>query len=352
MKLAIINDTHFGARSDSPVFAEYFFKFFDDVFFPYCEQHGIDTVLHLGDLLDRRKFVNFHTLNQVRTRFMEPLLQRGMTVHCILGNHDVYYKNTNLVNSPKELFGDRYTNFNIYEEPVEMQFGSLKIAMVPWINKNNGEDFMRFIKKCKCPVICGHFELEGYQVLRGVKFEGGMHANTLARYEMVLSGHFHHKHSGGNVYYLGTQYQITFSDLEDRKGFHVLDTETRELTFVENPSKMFHAIRYDDTVQDIAKILDTKDFSKYANTFVKVFVDSKTKPYLFDKFLDGIYTAPAMGVTIVEQNTDTGTAEPAADMALDTLGLINKEIDGMEEVHDKSALKRIVRDLYMESLSL
>jgi hypothetical protein len=100
------------------------------------------------------------------------------------------------------------------------------------------------------------------------------------------------------------------------------------------------------------RILETKDFSKYANAFVKVFVDNKTKPYLFDKFLDGIYTAPAMGVTIVEQNTDTGTAEPAADMALDTLGLINKEIDGMEEVHDKSALKRIVRDLYMESLSL
>ena len=89
MKLAIINDTHFGARSDSPMFAEYFFKFFDEVFFPYCDKHKIDTVLHLGDLLDRRKFVNFQTLNQVRTRFMEPLRQRGMTVHCVLGNHDV-----------------------------------------------------------------------------------------------------------------------------------------------------------------------------------------------------------------------------------------------------------------------
>jgi DNA repair exonuclease SbcCD nuclease subunit len=352
MKLAIINDTHFGARSDSPVFGEYFFKFFDEVFFPYCDKHGIDTVLHLGDLLDRRKFVNFQTLNQVRTRFMEPLLQRGMTVHCILGNHDVYYKNTNLVNSPKELFGERYTNFIIYEEPIELQFGSLRVAMVPWINKNNHEDFLRFIKKSKCPVICGHFELEGYQVLRGVKFEGGMPANLLARYEMVLSGHFHHKHGGGNVQYLGTQYQITFSDLEDRKGFHVLDTETRELEFVENPNKMFHAIRYDDSRHDYSKLLENADFSRYANTFVKVFVDAKTKPYVFDKFLDGIYTAPAMGVTIVEQNPDTSTGEPAADMALDTLGLINKEIDGMEEVHDKSMLKRIVRDLYMESLSL
>jgi len=273
-------------------------------------------------------------------------------LHCILGNHDVYYKNTNLVNSPKELFGERYTNFIIYEEPIELQFGSLRVAMVPWINKNNHEDFLRFIKKSKCPVICGHFELEGYQVMRGVKFEGGMPANLLTRYEMVLSGHFHHKHGGGNVQYLGTQYQITFSDLEDRKGFHVLDTETRELEFVENPHKMFHAIRYDDSRHDYSKLLENADFSRYANTFVKVFVDAKTKPYVFDKFLDGIYTAPALGVTIVEQNPDTSTGEPAADMALDTLGLINKEIDGMEEVHDKSMLKRIVRDLYMESLSV
>lgn len=352
MKLAIINDTHFGARSDSPVFGEYFFKFFDEVFFPYCDAHKIKTVLHLGDLLDRRKFVNFQTLNQVRTRFMEPLLQRGITVHCILGNHDVYYKNTNLVNSPKELFGDRYTNFQIYEEPVELQFGSLNLAMVPWITKNNNEEFMRFIRKSKSPIICGHFELEGYQVLRGIRFEGGMPANVLSRYEQVLSGHFHHKHSGGNVQYLGTQYQITFSDLEDRKGFHVLDTETRNLEFVENPLRMFHAVRYDDSKQDYSKLLESFDFGKYTNTFVKVFVDAKTKPYVFDKFLDGIYSAPAMGVTVVEQTADAPSGEPAADMALDTLGLINKEIDGMEEVHDKAMLKRIVRDLYMESLSV
>lgn len=350
MKLAIINDTHFGARSDSPMFAEYFFKFFDEVFFPYCDKHKIDTVLHLGDLLDRRKFVNFQTLNQVRTRFMEPLRQRGMTVHCVLGNHDVYYKNTNMVNSPKELFGDRYDNFIIYEEPIELQFGSLKLAMIPWINKNNGEAFLRFIRKCKCPIICGHFELDGYQVMRGVKFEGGMPASLLARYEMVLSGHFHHKHSGSNIHYLGTQYQITFSDLEDRKGFHILDTETREIEFIENPNRMFHAIRYDDTDDD-GKLLET-DFSKYTNTFVKVFVEAKTKPYTFDRFLEGIYAAPAMGVTVIEPNQDQGSTDVAEDVELDTMALINKEIDGMEEVHDKAMLKRIVRDLYMESMSI
>jgi DNA repair exonuclease SbcCD nuclease subunit len=70
MKIAIITDTHFGARSDSPIFLHHFFKFTDEIFLPYLEKNNIDTVFHLGDLLDRRKFINFATLNEVRKRFI------------------------------------------------------------------------------------------------------------------------------------------------------------------------------------------------------------------------------------------------------------------------------------------
>lgn len=70
MKIAIINDTHFGARNDSPFFLEQSLEFFEGTFFPYLKQHGIVNVLHLGDLLDRRKFINFNTLAQVKKRFL------------------------------------------------------------------------------------------------------------------------------------------------------------------------------------------------------------------------------------------------------------------------------------------
>ena len=104
MKIAIINDTHFGARGDSQIFFDYFMRFFDDVFFPYLEEHNIDTIIHAGDLMDRRKFINFNILNQVRTRFMDKLKSKNIKMHCILGNHDVYYRNTNEINSIRELF--------------------------------------------------------------------------------------------------------------------------------------------------------------------------------------------------------------------------------------------------------
>ena len=37
MKVAIITDTHFGARKSSKVFHDFFQKFYDDIFFPTLE---------------------------------------------------------------------------------------------------------------------------------------------------------------------------------------------------------------------------------------------------------------------------------------------------------------------------
>ena len=90
--IAIINDTHFGARNDSPIFLDHFMEFWEKTFFPILEDRGIKRIIHLGDFLDRRKYVNFHTLNQVRTRFLEPLHNMGIEMDITLGNHDVFLK--------------------------------------------------------------------------------------------------------------------------------------------------------------------------------------------------------------------------------------------------------------------
>ena len=73
MKIALITDTHFGARNDSLIFTEFFRKFYENVFFPTLEERKIDTIIHLGDVVDRRKFINFKTLNTMKEIFFEPL---------------------------------------------------------------------------------------------------------------------------------------------------------------------------------------------------------------------------------------------------------------------------------------
>ncbi len=353
MKIAILNDTHFGARGDSQLFFDYFMKFFDDVFFPYVKEHNIKTIIHAGDFMDRRKFVNFNILNQVRTRFIDKLKENDIEMHCIIGNHDVYYRNTNYVNSLRELFSG---DIKIYEHPEVVKFGSLDIAFLPWVNKENKEESVDFIKTAASPMLIGHLELDGYEVMRGIKFQSisgnGMNHTLFNRYEKVLSGHFHCRQERNNIYYMGTQYQITFADLQETKGFHVLDTETREIEFIENPHKMFYHIDYDDS-DGLPVHLLKDDFSCYKDCFIRVVIHNRKNPHSFDRFQERLYEAGVSKITTIEDNNDISTdEEDLVDLAQDTVTLINNEIESIDEVKDKARMKKLIKDLYMESLSL
>ena len=344
MKIAVIGDTHFGARGDSPLFLNHFLKFFEEQFFPYIKENGITKVLHLGDLFDRRKFVNFNTLHHTKKRFIDWFDQNGVELHCILGNHDVFYKNTNRLNSPKEVLAECHPSFHLYEDAEEVCFNGATILMVPWINEENKDRFMQKIKDTKATILAGHLELSGYEVMPGVKFGEGMDDKFLEKFDLVLSGHFHKKSSKGNVHYLGTQYQMTSIDTNEIKGFHVLDTETRDLQFIPNPMKMFHNIEWRN-----GTLIQDFDPTRYRGTYVKVLVYEKKSETKFDQFIDNLYTAEPANVSIIEDLTDRTKEEGELDISEDTLSLINKEIDGME-AENKEELKNIVREIYMESL--
>ena len=94
MKIALITDTHFGARNDSLIFSDFFRKFYENVFFPTLKERGITDVIHLGDVVDRRKFINYKTLNSMKEILFVPLKEMGGNIKIIVGNHDIYYKNS------------------------------------------------------------------------------------------------------------------------------------------------------------------------------------------------------------------------------------------------------------------
>ena len=104
MKIAILNDTHFGVRNDSEAFRDYQLKFFNDIFFPYIKKHNIKTLVHLGDVVDRRKFINHQTASVWRKAFWDVLWKEKIDTHIIIGNHDTYFKNTNEVNAIENLY--------------------------------------------------------------------------------------------------------------------------------------------------------------------------------------------------------------------------------------------------------
>ena len=346
-KIPIISDTHFGARSDSGIFLDYFLHTYENMLLTYCDEHDVKNIIHLGDFFDRRKYINFHTLSEVKKRFVEPLAKRGINVHCLIGNHDTYYKNTNRINSITELLNG-YSNFIPYNTPETIDLHGVRFGMVSWINEENSEEMLKFIDKCNAEYLCGHFELNGFDVFRGIQFKEGLDANLLSKFNQVFTGHFHCKQMKGNVLYVGTQYQITFSDMYEEKGIHILDTETRDLEFLPNTNRKFFKLQYDDSKEDPLQ----RDFSVYKDCYVKVDVVTKEKPFTFDKFLDKLYSCNPANVAVIETDEISVEENNTVDLQKGTLDIIYDTVDNMEDIQDIDALKTLLRELYMESLSL
>jgi DNA repair exonuclease SbcCD nuclease subunit len=268
----------------------------------------------------------------------------GVEVHCIPGNHDSYWKNTNDLNSLKELFHD---HIHLYEDPTTINFGSCSILFMPWINKDNSQKCMEALDQSNSSVLIGHLELNGYEVMRGVNHSGGMGDTDLKKFDLVLSGHFHCKQNTGNVWYLGTQYDLTFSDVTERKGFHILDTDTLALEFVENPNKMYYKMYYNDEVSDYTQF----PYSDFKDKYLRVVVTKKKSDLLFSTFCENCVAAGVANLSIVEDVADPESKE-SVDISKGTLELINDAIDETDLGVNPEKLKNAIRELYIDSLSL
>lgn len=351
MKLIILGDTHFGARGDSLDFHKYFQKFYDEVFFPYLIDNKIDTVIQMGDLFDRRKFINFNSLYLSRKYFFDKLKEHNIQLHALIGNHDVAYKNTLEVSSPTLLLKE-YDNVHLYSEFETKTFGNLDIDIVPWICDDNELDIFDKIKSSRSEVCLGHFEIAGFEMDKGNICDIGIDKKQLSKYDIVLSGHFHHKSTNGNITYVGTPYEMTWADHNDPKGFHVFDTDTREMAFVKNTFTMFNKIVYDDSVTNFDH-WKAYDYDSLKESYVKFVVLNKQNPYLFDHVVDNMYKVGVSDLSIVEDFSDTliDNDQEIVDQAEDTMTILSKYIDNLELDVEPDKLKTLMRELYIEALN-
>ena len=346
MKIAIITDTHFGARNDNQNFNEYFYKFYEKVFFPTLKERGIKTCVHMGDVVDRRKFISYKIANDFRNRFIKRFGELGVDLHIIIGNHDTYYKNTNEVNAMEELVGkDRH---KIYTEPEVVTFDDIPIQFIPWINAGNHNASMAALSRSPASIAMGHLEINGFEMQKGFPMSGSHDKELFRRFDTVFSGHFHHKSDDGQIFYLGTPYEIYWNDYQDPKGFHIFDTATRELERIVNPYGIFEKIYYDDSENDYSK----HKFSKYRDKYVKLIVVNKKDLYGFDQFVDKLLKADAYEVKIIEDFSELDPANVSDEIiekTEDTMTLLENYIDELDVTLDKERLKGTMRSLYTEA---
>lgn len=348
MKIAILGDTHWGARGDSEAFREHFNKFYKEIFFPYLRDNNIDTVIQMGDMMDRRKFVNFRTLFLMKENFIKPFEDGEFKLHVIVGNHDTYFRNTNEVNSINELF-QGIDNVSIYPQMKEVMIGGKNFLMMPWINKENEERSLEALKTSTANVLIGHLEVDGFEMHKGTPNFGGMKPELFRRFDYVFSGHYHHRSSSGNITYVGTPYEMTWSDHNDTKGFHIFDMDSEKLTFVKNPYQMHHKIFYNDEEEQYEGF----PVKLYEDSIVKIIVVNKTKVDVFERLVERFNQ-----VNLVDfQITDATLAYRDCDIedieVEDTLSTLHKHIELLEnEDIDKSVLKDHIQEIYAEAISI
>jgi DNA repair exonuclease SbcCD nuclease subunit len=340
MKVAIITDTHYGARKSSRHLHEYFEKFYTDVFFPTLEEENISTVIHLGDAFDNRKGIDFWGLDWTRRVVLNPL--QKYDVHMIIGNHDTFLRNSNEINSPELLLKD-YPNIKTYSEPTEVNIGNLDILFLPWINANNEEKTFKLIKGTNCKHAMGHLELNGFKAHRGHTMEDGMDCKLFEKFSYVFSGHYHTRSNDGRIFYLGNPYEMFWNDVNDTRGFHIFDTETLELTPVNNPYRMFYNIYYEDTNYKLFNA------TEYENKIVKVIVRKKTNQKNFEKFIDKIYSVGIQDLKIVENFNITESEDFEIGEEENTISILNRYIDESDFEYDKNIVKNLFHDLYRQS---
>lgn len=351
-KVCLITDTHWGARGDNLHVIANFKRFYDHVFFPTLDKHNIKNVIHLGDLLDRRKYINFYTAQQMQNIFIKPLVDRQIQTNIIVGNHDVFYKQTNQLNSIQALQLDKNPGVCVHTTAVVEQIGKTKVLLLPWINDDNRQFAEHYLQTAECQYVFGHLEINGFPTHAGAVCDFGYDQNVFGNFNHVFSGHFHLKCTRGNITYLGAPYELSWSECDDPKGFHILDLETGELEFIENPYKLFYKLNYNDLTIPQHSYLKFNP-EHLTGTYVKILIEKKARPTVFATFLERIEKANPIDVMVIENVVvlETINAE-SIDIAEteDTLSALHKSVDLTEGASDPEHIKQILTELYQQAL--
>jgi DNA repair exonuclease SbcCD nuclease subunit len=293
MRIICITDTHYGARQDNPHFYTYQKKFYDNILFPYIENHDIDGFIHLGDLVENRKTMHYSTLSHLKNNFLEPLSNffDGETSVFIAGNHDSHVHTNLSINAMRE-----FVDFGFVVDKPETIFNG-KILCIPWICKENREECEQAIHESQAEYCFGHFELKGFKDNNGLLSRYGDDSNYLSGFKKVFSGHFHERSRQGNVTYIGAPFQYIWSDFDNYRGFCIFDTNTGEIKFVKNPYSIFSTIEYTNE-----SVFNPESMKRVKDTYCRIFKKNGQGTTVdFNDFVKKVLDLGVIDLQVVEE---------------------------------------------------
>lgn len=343
-KVIILGDLHLGAHKNSNSFLEYQKKFFIDILFPYIKNNGIKKVFQLGDVLDQRQKIDFVIGTFLRGTLFKWFEDNQVQLNILLGNHDIYWRE-NLDISGLNLMVGTEKYIRIYNDLI--YFKDEDFLLVPWVCKENKEKIVKFLEKIesKRTVILGHLELANFLVNTGYVAKSGTLDPKLFKDNLVFSGHYHSPSSKGNIHYVGTPYQLTWSDVDDNKFFVEFDTKNRTYERILTNHRIYYKIRYEK--------LNEYDFSSMEKPFIKLYVDTdKVKEKDLTKTLGEIELScnpQSLQVIDISKTKEVEIEEPEETAFKSPIEILIEYIEE-SEVENKNKVLEYTNLLYKKSL--
>jgi DNA repair exonuclease SbcCD nuclease subunit len=263
-KILIIGDTHLGLGYPNSV--DKWFKvhkeYFEEFLIPLIKSELTedDIIIHCGDLFDNRSVVPINILNYAQD-FLEKI-SKICPVHILIGNHDLYTKSTNDINTVK--LYKYIPNISVYEEPTKIYFGGKSILMLPWIEKK--EHQIEQLKKFNgTDYLFCHSDLNGAKMhLTSVAHKNNdkIDVEEFSGYKNVYSGHIHILQVNKNFTFVGNNFEMDRNDINNQKGIFILDLENGTEKFIKNnisPKYKKIYVRNQEDIENLESV-STKDY--------------------------------------------------------------------------------------------
>ena len=269
-KILLIGDTHLslGYPNNLDKWFKIHQEYFNSFLIPLIEKEisSDDIIVHCGDLFDNRSVVPINILNYAQSILEK--LSHICPVHILIGNHDLYTKSTNDINTVK--LYKYIPNITVYEDPTKIEFMGKTILMLPWVEKKKNQ--IDVLKKFSgCDYLFCHSDLNGAKMhLSSVahKNTDKIDVDAFSGYKNVYSGHIHILQRNRNFTFIGNNFEMDRNDMDNQKGIFILDVIDGTERFIpNNVSPRFKKVyvRNEDDI-NMLETISTKDF--YIDLFI------------------------------------------------------------------------------------
>jgi DNA repair exonuclease SbcCD nuclease subunit len=263
MKVFITTDWHFGVYLNNlDKWLDMMEDYFYNSFIPYIKENSKpgDILIHCGDLYDNRTSIPIIASYKAEKILIE--LSKILPLHIIVGNHDLWNKGSNDINSVR-LF-NHVPNVSVYTETTSIDLNGQKLILMPWVEKRL--DMIKEIDSNPGDYLFCHSDLNGCLMhLNSVAHRNAdkIDVDNFGRYKHVFSGHIHIRQTNKNFSFIGSPYQMDRNDMGDQKGITILDLSSDKITFEPNTYspvfKKFRVVNEED-IDKLDELKDTKDY--------------------------------------------------------------------------------------------